>query len=98
MTWTPGADDRTFSAAWVPRPPQPMRPTLLWPAPAAWTVGTQLRPAATAAPVAAAVVRKSRRFGRLVGGVCLSLTRGPPVGKTWCWEITRGRKFVAADL
>src|SRR5262245_22023674 len=53
------AASQMFSAAPLPRPPQPMRPTLLVSAPAAWTVGARPRPR----PVAAApdTLRKSRR-------------------------------------
>src|SRR5262249_47114981 len=87
MTWTPGAADRTFSPAWVPRPPQPISPTLIMSSLAAWTLGTQLRPAATVAPAAAVVVRRSGGLGWLVWGVCWSLRGVPPVGETGCGEI-----------
>src|SRR5262245_65859864 len=58
---TPGAESRTFSTAWLPRPPQPIRPTRISSLPAAWTLPAQCRPVATAAPATAAVVRNSRR-------------------------------------
>src|SRR4051794_17092218 len=67
-------------AAPVPRPPQPIRPTrsrslLFW----AWTFESRVRFAAiAAAPVAVAVLRKSRRLAPFAGRC--SLTVGPPGG------------------
>src|SRR5947209_13815790 len=65
---TPSADDSTSSAAPVPRPPHPMRPTLIASLPAAWTAGKKSTLGATAVATAAvvAVFRKSRRLVSLI--------------------------------
>src|SRR5205823_5603228 len=65
---------RMLRAAPEPRPPQPIRPTLITSLPWAWTKGTPARD--TAAAVAAEALRKSRR---LAGGVVGSLTRSSPL-------------------
>src|SRR5208283_1076847 len=54
-----------LSAAPVPRPPQPIRPTLIVSLPLAWALGREARPAA----VAVDTLRKSRRLGELVNSV-----------------------------
>src|SRR5439155_25565541 len=65
---TPSADDSTSSAAPVPRPPHPMRPTLIASLPAAWTAGRKSTLGATAVATAAevAVFKKSRLVASLM--------------------------------
>src|SRR5438874_1898520 len=65
---TPSADDSTSSAAPVPRPPHPMRPTLIASLPAAWTAGKKSTLGATAVATAAVVApfRKSRLVVSLI--------------------------------
>src|SRR5437763_2053427 len=58
ITSTPLAACRTFSAAPLPRPPQPIRPTLMVSPPAAWTPPVASRVAVAAA---ADVLRNWRR-------------------------------------
>src|SRR5439155_4258461 len=64
----PSADDSTSSAAPVPRPPHPMRPTLIASLPDAWTAGMKSTLGATAVATAAVVAlfRKSRRLVSLI--------------------------------
>src|SRR5437588_1562444 len=68
---TLGSARRALSAAPLPRPPEPTRPTLRVSPPAAWTAGATLSTAAEA-PIAAEVLRKSRReeLRRLKGNSC----------------------------
>src|SRR5271165_2427003 len=54
-----------LSAAPVPRPPQPIRPTLIVSLPLAWALGRKAR----LATVAVDALRKSRRLGELVDSV-----------------------------
>ena len=54
------------SAAPVPRPPQPIRPTLIVSLPAAWTLGSAETGAVAAAAAAVEVLRKSRREAAVV--------------------------------
>src|SRR5437762_1739429 len=68
---TLGSARRALSAAPLPRPPEPTRPTLRVSPPAAWTAGATLSTAAEA-PIAAEVLRKARReeLRRLKGNSC----------------------------
>src|SRR5208337_273183 len=54
-----------LSAAPVPRPPQPISPTLIVSLPLAWALGRKARPAA----IAVDTLRRSRRLGELVDSV-----------------------------
>src|SRR5262245_44914520 len=101
----PDLVEREFSAAPVPRPPQPTRATWMVSSPAAWTAGRE-RPARAEA-VAPAVSRAWRRdgppgvvsftevrllrFGRVVGGGrgCLGLVYLARVDSAHCLAATR---------
>ena len=64
---TPGAACSTLSTAPVPRPPQPMRPTLISSVPAAYAPGITRLEAIVPPTTAADVLMKSRLDG---AGVC----------------------------
>src|SRR5208337_5049351 len=80
-----------LSAAPVPRPPQPIRPTLIVSLPLAWALGRKARPAT----VAVDALRKSRRLGELVDSVMGSFSgvkkRAHPIC-TMPSEGPRGRR------
>src|SRR4051812_12967140 len=63
MLYVVPAASQMLSAAPVPRPPQPIRPTLMVSLPLAWALGRKPSPPAAAAAAVVVALRKSRRLG-----------------------------------
>src|SRR4051794_38691640 len=78
--FTRGSASMAFSAAPLPRPPQPITPTRIASLPAAWTAGKGPRWVATAPPTAPAVAafKNSRREAGVVGALPFSVITRPP--------------------